>query len=188
MRQGESTPAGAAAAVKCDLAGDVLRAFGSGRFPAVGWSMIPAVWPGDTLVVERISDQVCVGDIVVVARDGRLCGHRVVAIEGDPGNPQWTTQGDALPVPDRPVRGSELLGRVAYLIRAGQRVVVPANLSVVERLIARVVRRSVFAGRALVYLRRMGRTSMLRTSIGRTAIVRTSEASGPKESIVPCQG
>ena len=188
MRQGDSTPADSAAAVKCDLAGEVLRAFGSGRFPAVGWSMLPAVWPGDTLVVERITDQVCVGDIVVVGRDGKLCGHRVVSIRGDPGNPQWITQGDALPVTDRPVRGSELLGRVAYLIRAGERVAVPANLSVVQRLIARVVRRSVFAGRVLVCLRRMGRTSMLRTSIGRTSMVRTSEASGPKESIVPCQG
>lgn len=178
MRQGDSTPADTAAAVKCELAGEVLRAFGSSRFPAVGWSMLPAVWPGDTLVVERISDQVCVGDIVVVARDGRLCGHRVVATEGDPRNPHWITQGDALPVPDRPVRRSDLLGRVAYLIRAGGRVAVPAKLSLVESLIAGIVRRSVLAGRGLVYLRRMIRTSM----------IRTSEKSTPKESILPCQG
>jgi signal peptidase I len=181
MRQGDSTPADIAAAVKCDLAGEVLRAFGSGRFPAVGWSMLPAVWPGDTLVVERTPEEARVGDIVVVGRDGKLCGHRVVSIGGEPGNPQWITQGDALPVPDRPVRRSELLGRVAYVIRAGERVAVPAKLSVVERLIAGIVRRCVLAGRALVYLRRMIRTSMVRTSL-----VRTSEKSGPKESIFLC--
>jgi len=57
--------------------------------------------------------------------------------------------------PDCPVLAHELLGRVAYLIRAGKCVPVPAELSVVENLIAKVVRRSVPAARALVYLHRM---------------------------------
>jgi signal peptidase I len=174
MRQAGRASGDTATALKCDLAGEVLRNFGQLRFPAVGWSMLPTVWPGDTLVVERISsDQVRVGDVVVVGRDGKLCGHRVISIAGDPESPQWITQGDALPVPDRPVRGSELLGRVAYLIRAGKRVTVPATLSVVELLIAKMVQRSVLAGRALVYLDRR---------------VRTLGKSGQWESVLPCQG
>jgi hypothetical protein len=173
-----NSPAGAAmsdggSAVKCELAAEVLRRFGTLRFPASGWSMLPAVWPGDTLVVEHVrSDQVRIGDVVVVGRDGKLCGHRVVCVLEDPENRRWITQGDALPVPDRSVCGSELLGRVAYLIRAGKLIAVPAELSVVKRLTAKIVRQSVPAARALVYLRRM---------------VQTLQKSAPEKSVLPCQ-
>jgi signal peptidase I len=156
MRDLENAAAHAAPGLKCDLAREVLRSFGSQRFPAMGWSMLPAVWPGDTLVVENVrADQVHIGDVVVVGRAGKLCAHRVIDAAGDGEEPQWITQGDALPVPDRPVLAHELLGRVAYLIRAGKCVPVPAELNVIENLIAKVVRRSVPSGRALVYLHRM---------------------------------
>jgi len=167
MKQIEHSRSAAGSTVKCELAAELLCSFGSLRFPAVGRSMLPAVFPGDTLVVERvIPDQVSIGDVVVVGREGRLCAHRVIGTEGDPGNRRWITQGDALPAPDRPVAGNELLGRVSYLIRGGKLVAVPAELSAVERLTAKIVRRSVPAARALVYLHRM---------------VQASEAS------VPCQ-
>jgi signal peptidase I len=131
--------------------------------------MLPAIWPGDTLVVERISrDQVQVGEIVLVGRDGRLCAHRVVSKAESFGSPQWTTQGDAMPAPDRPVIETELLGRVSHLIRAGHCIAVAAQLSVVAKLMARIVRRCFPAARALVYLHRM---------------VEASE-----ESVLPCQG
>lgn len=159
-------------ALKCELAGEVLRSFGPLRFPAIGWSMLPAIWPGDTLVVEPVShDQVRVGNVVVAGRQGKLCAHRVIAATGDSPNLQWITQGDALPEPDRPVLENELLGRVSYLIRAGKLIPVPVELSLAERLTAKIVRRSVPAARALVYLHRM---------------VHTQEKSTPKESL-PCQ-
>jgi hypothetical protein len=161
-------------AVRCELAADVLRLFGTLRFAATGWSMLPSVWPGETLVVERVEpDQVRIGDMVLAGRDGRLCAHRVIAIAGDAQNPRWITQGDALPIPDCPVTGSELLGRVACVIRAGKCVVVPTELSVPARVIAKIVRRSFFAARALVYLHRM---------------VRISPTPGPGKSVLPCQG
>jgi signal peptidase I len=164
----------AAARTKCDLAREVLRAFGPLRLPATGWSMLPAVWPGDTLVVEPVSsDQVRIGNVVVVGRDGKLCGHRVVSIVEDPENPRWITQGDALPVPDRPVGESELLGRVTYLIRAGRLIRVPAELSVVDKLIAKTIRRCFPAARVLVYLHRM---------------VHAPGKSAPEELVLPCQG
>ncbi|MGA7928651.1 MAG: hypothetical protein WCA20_21980 [Candidatus Sulfotelmatobacter sp.] len=169
MRQDRSVRADIAAAVKCDLAGEVLRSFGSLRFAATGWSMLPAIWPGDTLVVERVSgDQVQVGEVVLVGRDGRLCAHRVVSRAESFGSPQWTTQGDAMPAPDRPVIETELLGRVSHLLRAGNCIAVPAELSVVAKLMAKIVRRCFPAARALVYLHHM---------------VQASE-----ESVLPCQG
>lgn len=161
-------------AVKCELAADVLRSFGALRFAATGWSMLPSIWPGETLVVERVEpDQVRIGDMVLVGREGRLCAHRVIGTAGDSQNPQWITQGDALPVPDCPVAGSELLGRVASVIRAGKCVAVPTELSMPAKVAARIVRRSFFAARALVYLHRM---------------VRTSGIAGARESVLPCQG
>ena len=168
MRLADSSP-DEATALKCEIAGEVLRSFGSLRFAATGWSMLPAIWPGDTLVVDRISsEQVRVGDVVLIGRAGRLCAHRVISISVDSGTAYWITRGDAMAAPDRPVSEGELLGRVSYLIREGKLVAVGAELSVVERLLAGIVRRSVPAARALVYLH--GR---LQT---------------PKESVVTCQG
>jgi hypothetical protein len=169
MSEDRSVPADIASAVKCGLAGDFLRSFGSLRFRATGWSMLPAIWPGDTLVIERVSGgQVQVGEVVLVGREGRLCAHRAVSRAESFGSPQWTTQGDAMPAPDRPVIEAELLGRVSHLIRGGNCVAVAAELSVVAKLMAKIVRRCFPAARALVYLHRM---------------VEASE-----ESILPCQG
>jgi hypothetical protein len=169
MRQEGSVAPEIAAAVKCDLAAEVLRSFGSLRFRATGWSMLPAIWPGDTLVVERVgSDQARVGEVVLVGRDGRLCAHRVVSRAERFGSPQWTTQGDAMPAPDRVVIEAELLGRVSHLIRGGNCIAVAAEFSVVAKLMAKIVRRSVPAARALVYLHRM--------------------AQALEESVLPCQG
>jgi signal peptidase I len=159
-KAGLSTP-DAEIALKCELAAEVLRSFGTLRFAATGWSMLPSVWPGETLVVERVDhDQVRIGDVVVVGRDGKLCAHRVVGRAGESENPQWITQGDALPFPDRPVAAEELLGRVAYLIRSGKLIAVPAKLGAVDKLIASLVRRSLPAARALVYLNRTRRAEM----------------------------
>jgi signal peptidase len=141
-----------ATALKCELAGEVLRSFGTLRFAANGWSMLPALWPGDTLVIEPIrGSQVRAGEIVLVGRKGRLCAHRVVGTAASAGSRQWITQGDANPAPDPPVTENELLGRVVYLVRAGRLLPAPAKLSTLERLVAQVVRRSTSAARALVY-------------------------------------
>src|ERR1019366_5134974 len=106
MKQAGLSTSDAGSILKCELAAEVLRSFGSLRFAATGWSMLPSIWPGETLVVERVNqDQVRIGDVVLVGREGRLCAHRVIGTAGDSQNPRWITQGDALPVPDRPVAG-----------------------------------------------------------------------------------
>jgi hypothetical protein len=165
----QATTAADSHALKCELAREVLRTWGKVRLCVTGWSMLPTIWPGDTLLVERIEpDQVCIGDMVLVGRDGRLCAHRVVGTAGDAQNPRWITQGDALPAADRPVAGNELLGRVAYVIRAGKRVAVPTELSGLSK----IIRRSFFVARALVFLHR----------------IRTSAVSNSREAVLPCQG
>lgn len=184
MSHAHIVPSETASAVKCDLAGEVLRRFGNLRFGATGLSMLPTVWPGDTLVVERAHpDQVSIGDVVLVGREGRLCAHRVVSRIENSGNPQWITRGDAMPEPDRPVSESELLGRVAYLVRAGRLMAVPSELSVIERLTGTIVGRSVPAARALVFLHRAVVT--LEKSGSRKL---ASEKSAAGKSVLPCQG
>jgi hypothetical protein len=150
----------AVSALKCELAGEVLRSFGKLHFAATGWSMLPSVWPGETLVIERLTHQhVRVGDVVLVGREGKLCAHRVVSIEAasavDGFEARLITQGDALSCPDRPVMERELLGLVAYVIRGGKCIPVAAELDMVKSVIAKVIRRSPSAARALVYLNRM---------------------------------
>ena len=174
MKRADHTSAETAARVKCDLAGEVLRSFGTLHFPSAGRSMLPALWPQDTLVVESVvPDQVHLGDVVVIGRRGSLCAHRVIGVEGDAENPRWITQGDALPAPDPPVFKNELLGRVAYVIRGGRLIPMPAELSAIESVTSRIVRRSVPVARALVLMHRLIR-------------VREKSVSQNKDS-VPCQ-
>jgi signal peptidase I len=156
MKRADVTVAETASTVNCDLAGEVLRSFGSLHFPAIGRSMVPAIWPGDTLVVESVvPQQVQTGDVIVTGRHGVLRGHRVIGVEGDSKNRQWITQGDALPVPDLPVFENELLGRVTYVIRAGRLIPMPADLNLAKRLTAKLVRSSAPAARALVLIHRI---------------------------------
>ena len=55
---------------KLDLAAEVLSAGGTIRLQALGTSMLPSIWPGDVLSIERPPGQEIVpGDIVLVARD-----------------------------------------------------------------------------------------------------------------------
>ncbi len=67
--------------VGCELAVEVLRSFGELRFRANGSSMLPAIWPGDTLHVSREgATEALPGEIVLFERGGRLVAHRVVEV------------------------------------------------------------------------------------------------------------
>jgi signal peptidase I len=141
--------------VKCELAREVLRSSGDLRFSATGWSMLPSIRPGETLVVKRVrSEQVRIGDVILTGRDSWLRAHRVVSIVGNGDRRQWITQGDALSTPDPPVNQTELLGRVVYSIRDGKCTPILSELSVIQSVLATIVRSSVPAARALVYLNR----------------------------------
>jgi ribosomal protein L35AE/L33A len=106
---------------KLELAGEVLRTSGAIRLLALGTSMLPAIWPGDILCIERKSaGKIVHGDIVLVARDGRFFVHR--AIEKRDG--QWITLGDSLPQKDPPVAEAQILGKVSRIHRKAG-VVVP---------------------------------------------------------------
>jgi signal peptidase I len=137
-------------ALKCDLAGEVLRSSGTLRLQVMGWSMLPTVWPGDTLVIESAnSNTVSEGDIVLFGRDRRLFAHRVVT-KRSCGDSRVVTRGDAMPGPDSPLSEDELLGRVSFIVRNGTRIAPSRSLRFSERVMAALVRRSDIAARVVV--------------------------------------
>jgi signal peptidase I len=141
----------AAHALKCEMASEVLRSSGKLRLRVTGWSMLPAVWPGDTLTVERAeTETVSEGDIVLCARDGRFSAHRLVLKrEADSA---IFTRGDAMPKLDPPVATDDLLGKVTMIERNGNCIKPRPNLRFTERALAALIRHSHIAARVAVGL------------------------------------
>ena len=169
-------------ALGCELAGEIVRTFGRVRVRVTGTSMIPAVWPGDILVVERrAAEKIQRGEIAVAERAGRLVAHRVVsapassALEPPAAKvghtsaapaphpapvssaviPPLLTRGDSQLAPDEPLHPDELLGTVV-LIERGRATRQPQRaLNFGAKLVAGMARRSTTAARVLVRLHDM---------------------------------
>jgi hypothetical protein len=148
-------------ALKCELASEVLLSSGSLRLQVTGWSMLPAVWPGDTLVVERVAGSaVSEGDIVLFGRGQRLFAHRVVTKPGTLSE-KVLTRGDAMTAADSPVSGDELLGKVSFILRNGRCIAPSRSLDFSERAVAALVRSSKIAARVVVGVHNMRQTSVM---------------------------
>ncbi len=112
-----------------------------------GWSMAPALRPGDRLLLD--DGALRVGDVVVVAAPRRLLVHRVIAFgtacDGEPGF--VITRGDGVRHCDAPAPLTAVLGRVVAVERNGQRRPVPNRLRAprwLVRLAARWQRRKLW--------------------------------------------
>jgi signal peptidase len=146
-------------ALKCELAAEVLRSSGKLRMQVMGWSMLPAVWPEDVLVVDSIErDQVSEGDIVLFGRNGRLFAHRVVCKTDHSSDPRIVTQGDGMPRPDQPLENAELLGRVSLILRAGKLIDPYKKQGIGQSAMAKLVRHSTGAARILIHLHQLRQT------------------------------
>lgn len=113
--------------------------------------MLPSVFPGDTLIIDR-TDPAAVrdGDIVLVARNGRLFAHRLMETPAGTGAGSITTRGDSMALADPPVSENNLLGRVSFIVRNGRCIEPRRTLRVSERALAALVRRSETAARFVV--------------------------------------
>src|SRR5436305_6849449 len=66
--------------LKCELASESLRLSGNLRLKVSGWSMLPTIWPGDTLVISRLDGgELLQGEIALFQREGRFIVHRVLS-------------------------------------------------------------------------------------------------------------
>lgn len=152
-----STP-GQLSALKCEMASETLRSAGQLRLCVNGWSMLPAVMPGDTIVLERASiDDVAEGEIVLFHREERFFVHRAGRKADDKSELQ--TRGDAMIRPDAPVKRHELLGKVLWIERNGRCLAPSPRLSWPERAVAAIVQRSETAARIVVGVHSLRRSS-----------------------------
>ncbi len=148
-------------AVQCDLAVEVLRRSGNLRLQATGRSMVPTIWPGDTLVIEPVrSSGVARGDIVLFSSNGRFVAHRVIA----DGKQQIQTQGDATLRPDAPMACVDLIGKVSLIVRDGKAIPVARTRSATGRAVSTLVGGSDIAARVVVGVQAMRRGLQSKTS------------------------
>jgi len=138
-------------AAKCELAGEVLRSSGRLSLKVTGWSMLPAIWPGDTLVIEAArGDDFSEGDIVLFRVANRFVAHRLMTKNCALGKSTVLTQGDAVRRPDAPVADGDLLGKVSSIVRNGKSIAPSRDLRFSERAVAALFRRSEIAARVVV--------------------------------------
>ena len=136
-------------ALGCEMAAEVLRSWGRLRLRVTGVSMLPAVWPGDILLVQsHDAAEAAPGDIVLFQRAGRLVAHRVVKRTISQQDIQWLTRGDTMGCSDAPISRGQLLGRVAAIERGSRRFT--PRRSVAGRLASWLLSRSDLATRALL--------------------------------------
>lgn len=90
------------------------------------------------------------GDIVLVARDGRLFAHRLLKTPGLSQSSGILTQGDSMPIPDPPIDEDKRLGRVTYIVRGGKSIEPRTTLRFAEPAIATLAQRSEIAARMVV--------------------------------------
>lgn len=141
----------------CELTVDVVCRFGEVRLKVTGASMLPSVWPGDVVTVERRAiSQLQPGQIVLCRREGGLIAHRVLSTIGD----RFITQGDSLPHSDPPVTASEIVGQVVSILRDGQSI--SPQQSGWQRAVSAILRHSDFCTRMTL---RIGRRLQLLRSM-----------------------
>lgn len=101
-----------------ELSADALASGEGLRLRVNGLSMRPLLQPEDVIWVEAVAEQdLDIGDIVLVRRPADFVTHRLVERTSQ----GWIAKGDNLPMPDPPVAGTDILGRVTALERGGRR-------------------------------------------------------------------
>lgn len=104
-------------AIKRDLTLETIRQFGEVRLKVTGNSMLPALWPGDEIMVRRQNTaELFVGQVVLCYRNQAFTAHRLITICGD----LVVTRGDSLSYEDPPFRDDEVLGAVVSVVRGGR--------------------------------------------------------------------
>jgi hypothetical protein len=134
---------------KCDLAAEILRESGSLRLRAWGSSMLPSIWPGDILNIQRRElKQIAAGETAVFFPGSRMTAHRVVSHHCT----FLVTQGDSVPQPDAPVTAENLLGVVVSIERGGKLFAPALRPGLVARRTSVVLRRFDLAMRVWLHV------------------------------------
>jgi signal peptidase I len=127
--------------------------------PFYGYSMYPALRPGDTLIVKKaggVEGDTRIGDIVCFPEGGSYTAHRIVDIREDEGGLTITTKGDNMTAPDTPrtLDGGGIL-KVTMIKRGGKRLIKPGFGRTLARLSSLNLTFGIIKGRIGRSLRRL---------------------------------
>jgi hypothetical protein len=135
--------------IACELVAESLRAGHDVQVRVAGSSMVPALWPGDALIVRAVSPtELSRGDLLLFARDGRLCTHRLIAKLDD----------TSLKC-DPPMSSDQILGSVVSVSRDGRDV--PVVSSRRAKMLSFGIRHSGFLRRVILKVHALRRRSEL---------------------------
>jgi signal peptidase I len=84
-----------------------------------GKSMLPSLWPGDRVWIERVDPGTLhIGDVILFELHSCYCVHRIQDIRtGNDGARVFVTRGDARPRTDPEVAADQILGKVVSVVR-----------------------------------------------------------------------
>jgi len=126
---------------------EVVRSTGSADLRVTGLSMLPAIWPGDLVTVQRQdSSELRRGQVILFARNGRLTAHRVVEVASG----HILTRGDSSPTCDSPLKWIDVVGQVVGVRRNGR--LVSPKPSIWQGVAALILRRSAWCSRLFLHL------------------------------------
>ena len=144
--------------IACELVAESLRAGHDVRVLVAGSSMVPALWPGDALIVRAVGrEEPSRGDLLLFARDGKLCTHRLIGELDDSGVRRLVTRGDTAMKCDPPMSSDQILGSVVAVSRDGREV--PVVSSRCARMQSFGVRHSGFLRRVVLKIHALRRHS-----------------------------
>ena len=127
------------------LAQEMLEIHCQCRLQVSGSSMLPTLWPGDTVRIEkRPQAQLEVGDIVLYERVDRFFLHRVVDLRVAGSETTLITRGDAVPQADALVPIDQVKGVLTGVRRGEEWVALPRRPSPISWFAASLLCRSSF--------------------------------------------
>lgn len=144
--------------IACELVAESLRAGNDVQVRVAGSSMVPALWPGDALIVRAVGPvELSRGDLLLFARDGKLCTHRLIGELDDSGARRLVTRGDTALKCDPPMSSDQVLGSVVSVSRNGRRV--PVGSSRRAKMLSFGIRHSGFLRRVALKVHALRRRS-----------------------------
>jgi hypothetical protein len=99
--------------------------------------MLPSIWPGDVVSIDKVLvAEITRGDIVVCERDDRFFVHRFLGKRESKDGIRWETRGDSMPQNDPPFSEGQLLGRVSAIFRGGRAIIPTRTRSMLTRFLS----------------------------------------------------
>lgn len=127
-----------------DLADELLDKGTSIRIEASGYSMYPAISPGNTIIIKPVpEEQLKCGMIIAWKREKDMVVHRLVLAYESDDKKYYITRGDSCRSYDKPVSGDMIAGRVEAIYK-GHRLLRPEILHPISERRYRLNRFSTF--------------------------------------------